>query len=627
MAGGRYGSGFGIFRDASPSASAITGTGTANYVAKFTGAQTIGDSIMQGDGSTMSIGTAPVANQTLTIKGNDVTANYALVLTDSADATQFGFKNNGELELTALGKITYSDGFGGSIVSSATTAVRTYTLPDASGDILLSNLLGVANGIATLDAGGKVPTSQLPFELMEFLGNWDASTNTPTLANTDVGAQGNTYRVSVAGTVDFGAGNITFAVGDWCYNTGSIWEKGVNTDTVFSVNGQQGTVLLGLADILSQSNLTGANNISINSGQTITYNVGSGGNLNSLSTAASRTWNLPDASGTIALLSDIATEDLATTLAAGFTSGANDILMSSNRQIQFKDNTRWIGEYFNQLRLQTKNSIALNHDNDFGEDTTLNVGALTVSFNVSGVGGQSVVWDLVNDKVNLGDGTNLPSHTLQWGGLTSARDWQLPDASGTIALTSDIVAEDLATTLGAGNTTGANDIIVSSLQSIKSTGASGAGNQIKMTFESAVFGDDSLNIVSDSIGGTLSISTGTTVLGYTDGVADKTNFEVGAGGNYTFVADTNIPVVGFRDLSGSFQGDLTTAVLSAARTWTLPDATGVVALTGEYNTGATYTVTNVTTDRTYNANMTNMNEIADVLGTLIADLKTVNILL
>lgn len=49
------------------------------------------------------------------------------------------------------------------------------------------------------------------------------------LANGDGGATfgpGATYRVSVAGTVDFGAGNITFKVGDKVvYNFSGIWEK------------------------------------------------------------------------------------------------------------------------------------------------------------------------------------------------------------------------------------------------------------------------------------------------------------------------------------------------------------------------------------------------------------------
>jgi hypothetical protein len=41
---------------------------------------------------------------------------------------------------------------------------------------------------------------------------------------------------------------------------------------------------------------------------------------------------------------------------------------------------------------------------------------------------------------------------------------------------------------------------------------------------------------------------------------------------------------------------------------------------------ATYTVTNGLTDRTYDANSTTVNELADVLATLINDLKTANII-
>ena len=39
-----------------------------------------------------------------------------------------------------------------------------------------------------------------------------------------------------------------------------------------------------------------------------------------------------------------------------------------------------------------------------------------------------------------------------------------------------------------------------------------------------------------------------------------------------------------------------------------------------------YTVTNVTTDRSYNADAVTLDEIADVLGTLIADLKAYGLL-
>jgi hypothetical protein len=40
---------------------------------------------------------------------------------------------------------------------------------------------------------------------------------------------------------------------------------------------------------------------------------------------------------------------------------------------------------------------------------------------------------------------------------------------------------------------------------------------------------------------------------------------------------------------------------------------------------AAYTPTNVTTDRSFDANSTTLDEIADVLGTLIADLQTMGL--
>lgn len=102
---------------------------------------------------------------------------------------------------------------------------------------------GAANGVATLDSGGKVPASQLPNSIMDYLGTWVASTNTPTLAN-GVGNAGDVYVASDAGTVDFGAGNITFAAGDWVIYSGSIWEKSVNSNSVASVNGNTGAVVV-----------------------------------------------------------------------------------------------------------------------------------------------------------------------------------------------------------------------------------------------------------------------------------------------------------------------------------------------------------------------------------------------
>lgn len=91
------------------------------------------------------------------------------------------------------------------------------------------------NGIASLDPDGRIPYSQLPESAMEFKGNWNASTNTPTLAD-GTGDLGDMYLVSVEGTVDLGSGNIIFLEGDRViYNQAGKWEK-ISGGSVKSVN-------------------------------------------------------------------------------------------------------------------------------------------------------------------------------------------------------------------------------------------------------------------------------------------------------------------------------------------------------------------------------------------------------
>ena len=99
------------------------------------------------------------------------------------------------------------------------------------------NALGinVANGIPQLDGSGKILVSQLPNSVMEYKGSWNAATNTPTLVN-GTGNAGDVYLCEVAGTVNFGAGPITFAVGDQVIYSGSIWQRASGaTGTVTSV--------------------------------------------------------------------------------------------------------------------------------------------------------------------------------------------------------------------------------------------------------------------------------------------------------------------------------------------------------------------------------------------------------
>jgi microcystin-dependent protein len=83
---------------------------------------------------------------------------------------------------------------------------------------------GTPGSPAILDESGKIPLANMPASVFTYKGGWNAATNTPELAD-GVGTSGNTYRVTHAGSVNFGAGAISFAVGDKAVYNGTVWEK------------------------------------------------------------------------------------------------------------------------------------------------------------------------------------------------------------------------------------------------------------------------------------------------------------------------------------------------------------------------------------------------------------------
>jgi hypothetical protein len=135
---------------------------------------------------------------------------------------------------------------------------------------------GSANGVASLDAGGKVPVSELPAAVLgalSYQGTWDAATNTPTLTSS-VGTKGYYYVVSVAGNTNLN-GITDWLVGDWAVYNGSIWQKVDNTETVTSVNGLTGAVVLTTTNVAEGTNLyyTDARaRASVSAGTGISYN-------------------------------------------------------------------------------------------------------------------------------------------------------------------------------------------------------------------------------------------------------------------------------------------------------------------------------------------------------------------
>lgn len=133
---------------------------------------------------------------------------------------------------------------------------------------------GSANGVATLDASGKLPSAQLPLDAMEYKGAWNASTNSPSLSD-GTGSKGDFYSVSTGGTQNLGSGAIVFAASDKVIHNGTIWEKVDTTDAVASVNGQTGAVSLASTDLSDTANLArlnAANTFTL--AQTLSYSSG-----------------------------------------------------------------------------------------------------------------------------------------------------------------------------------------------------------------------------------------------------------------------------------------------------------------------------------------------------------------
>lgn len=177
------------------------------------------------------------------------------------------------------GKLIKDSGYNASSFATAAQG----TLADTAiqpGDLGTAAYLdaGSANGVATLDAGGKVPTSQIPqMGDLNYQGTWNASTNTPTLTSSS-GTKGFYYVVSVAGSTNLN-GITDWKVGDWAVFNGSVWEKIDNTDAVTSVNGFTGTVVLTTTDIAEGTNeyfTTAKARTSISAGTGISYDNGTG---------------------------------------------------------------------------------------------------------------------------------------------------------------------------------------------------------------------------------------------------------------------------------------------------------------------------------------------------------------
>jgi hypothetical protein len=204
------------------SASALATARTLSYTGDATGTNTFN-------------GSADVAT-VLTLANSGVTAGtYSKVTVD------------------AKGRVTTATSLG---LSDITTALG-FTPINAA-------LLGANNGVATLDATGKLTTNQMPASLVGavvYQTVWNASTNTPVLSS-GVGTKGNYYKVSVSGSTLID-GISQWNIGDTIIFDGSTWGKidGIASE-VTSVFGRVGTVIMTSADVVTALGFTPLNSVS-----------------------------------------------------------------------------------------------------------------------------------------------------------------------------------------------------------------------------------------------------------------------------------------------------------------------------------------------------------------------------
>lgn len=180
-----------------------------------------------------------------TVDGRDIASDGATQDSHIADATLHRIINDAGTSATELWSASKID----TELTNQTHVAADITDFNTAADARITLQAGNANGLATLDGDGKVPASQLSLSGLEYQGAWDADTNSPTLTSS-VGTQGHYYVVSVAGTTTLD-GFSDWQVGDWATFNGTVWEQSDHTDSVTSVAGKQGVVVLATSDIAS----------------------------------------------------------------------------------------------------------------------------------------------------------------------------------------------------------------------------------------------------------------------------------------------------------------------------------------------------------------------------------------
>ena len=412
----------------------LVGPLTGNVTGNVTGAVT-------GNASTA---TKLVTSRNLNVTGDatasgafDGSADAALALTLAASGVTAGAYGNA----TNVASVTFDTKGRATLASAVAIAFPVTTVAGRTGAIVLtqadvsgvvaSSTLGAALGVATLDAGGKVPVGQLPSSVlggMAYQGVWNASTNSPALAS-GVGTKGYYYVVSVAGSTSID-GKSNWTVGDQISYNGTTWDQvqGGSSD-VSSVFGRVGAVVMNSSDVTTALGFTpyNATNPSgyLVANQSITYTGdATGSGTTSVALTLANTGVTPGA------LTKVVVN------AKGLVTGSSALLAADI------PNLDWSKITTGKPTTLTGYSIVMT-----SSDVTTALGFTPVSAAtapVTSVSGKTGAVTLVSTDVGLGNVTNVAQ--VNKGGDTMTGALNVPGLTTTSGLTlgTTVFAKDLA---------------------------------------------------------------------------------------------------------------------------------------------------------------------------------------
>ena len=432
-----------------------------------------------------------------------------------------------------------------------------------------------------------------------YQGVWNAATNTPTLTS-GVGTDGHYYITNVAGNTNLD-GITDWHVGDWAIFHDGVWQQVDNTDAVVSVNGFTGAVSLVTTDIPEGTNLyftplrarqaisltttgtsgaatyndtTGVLNIPQYQGGVISFNSRTGAiTLTSLDVTNALTYTPVTNARTITI--NGVTYDL-----SADRTWSIDSMIYPAAGIAVSTGTAW------------GTSITDNSTN-WNTAYTLRISSLTTT-------GSSGAATLASNVLNI------PNYTLSGLGgvpstrtitinstaydLSSDRTWDVGTVTSVAALTIGTTGTDITSSVATGTTT---PVITLNVPTASATNRGALSSTDWTTFNNKLSPATAASTYVPYSGATSAVNLGIYAL-FTSGtyiakVGSQSGaifFEHASGGTLSSLGYSAIGISGTDGIVISFNGGSNTItlknnLLSAARAYSLPDASGTIALTSD----------------------------------------------